>query len=667
MLRRTLTKSRFQIACQCPTKLFYVDQPIYSNIRQEDSFLEALAEGGYQVHELAKYYYPHGIEIGTLNTDQALLETKKHMETDAITLYESAFLHKSLFIRIDILVKRGTHLDLYEVKAKSYVSDSTGLVTKKGFPSATWRPYLYDVAFQKYVLQKACPTYTVQAYLAVMDKNAKCPTDGLNQKFTIKRDATGRKLVVAHHIQPEDLEPPLLKAINVDSICHHIYTNKSPVPNDFYESLSFSEKVQAFSEAYSSQTKLPPVPTKACGNCEFVLPKTDIKGTPLLSGKEECWREITKDPSYNTSKKTILSLWNYRHKERCIQQKKFYIQDLTKEDIQPKTDDKPGLSVSQRQWMQVQKEKENDPSVWIDRDNLLKEVQSWTYPLHLIDFETTMVALPFHKNRHPYEGIAFQFSHHTLQADGTVSHAGEFISTKPGFFPNIEFVRHLKNQLETDDGTIFRYSHHENTFLTMIYSQLNTDPKPVPDQKELCHFIQTITKSTSKQSEKWIGNRNMVDLCELVKRYFYDPQTEGSNSIKKVLPAILSRSQFLQKKYSNPIYGSKDGLSSHNFENWTWCQYTNNQLINPYDLLPDLFQDIPDDKPWLLSTDDRLQDGGAALTAYARMQFSEMTEYERKEIRKALLKYCELDTLAMVFMIESWIHDYLFTSFKPTL
>lgn len=33
---------------------------------------------------------------------------------------------------------------------------------------------------------------------------------------------------------------------------------------------------------------------------------------------------------------------------------------------------------------------------------------------------------------------------------------------------------------------------------------------------------------------------------------------------------------------------------------------------------------------------DELRDGGAALTAYARMQFEEM---------KALLKYCELDTL----------------------
>ena len=36
------------------------------------------------------------------------------------------------------------------------------------------------------------------------------------------------------------------------------------------------------------------------------------------------------------------------------------------------------------------------------------------------------------------------------------------------------------------------------------------------------------------------------------------------------------------------------------------------------------------------------------------MQFSDMSEYERRELEVALLKYCELDTLAMVMIIEAW-------------
>jgi hypothetical protein len=71
-------------------------------------------------------------------------------------------------------------------------------------------------------------------------------------------------------------------------------------------------------------------------------------------------------------------------------------------------------------------------------------------------------------------------------------------------------------------------------------------------------------------------------------------------------------------------------------------------------MLPKMFQDISDKDMQILSDDDELRDGGAALTAYARMQFEEMSDYECEEIRKALLKYCELDTMAMVMIYEGW-------------
>jgi hypothetical protein len=42
------------------------------------------------------------------------------------------------------------------------------------------------------------------------------------------------------------------------------------------------------------------------------------------------------------------------------------------------------------------------------------------------------------------------------------------------------------------------------------------------------------------------------------------------------------------------------------------------------------------------------------MTAYCRMQFSEMSDYERDKLKAALLKYCELDTFAMVMIYEAW-------------
>jgi uncharacterized protein YprB with RNaseH-like and TPR domain len=53
-----------------------------------------------------------------------------------------------------------------------------------------------------------------------------------------------------------------------------------------------------------------------------------------------------------------------------------------------------------------------------------------------------------------------------------------------------------------------------------------------------------------------------------------------------------------------------------------------------------------------LSEMEGIADGGAALTAYAKLQYQDMTAAEREEITTGLLKYCELDTLAMVMIYE---------------
>jgi hypothetical protein len=46
------------------------------------------------------------------------------------------------------------------------------------------------------------------------------------------------------------------------------------------------------------------------------------------------------------------------------------------------------------------------------------------------------------------------------------------------------------------------------------------------------------------------------------------------------------------------------------------------------------------------------------MTAYAKMQFEEMSDYERGELTSSLLQYCELDTLAMVMIYEAWKKKY---------
>jgi hypothetical protein len=49
-----------------------------------------------------------------------------------------------------------------------------------------------------------------------------------------------------------------------------------------------------------------------------------------------------------------------------------------------------------------------------------------------------------------------------------------------------------------------------------------------------------------------------------------------------------------------------------------------------------------------------IAEGGAAATAYARLQFEDMKPETREKINAALLRYCELDTLAMVMIVQGW-------------
>ena len=297
----------------------------------------------------------------------------------------------------------------------------------------------------------------------------------------------------------------------------------------------------------------------------------------------------------------------------------------------------------------------NDTSAYLDIEGLRTEMAKWTYPLHFIDFETSATALPFTRGMSPYEGIAFQFSHHIVHEDGRVEHAGQFLDTTIGHLPNFDFVKALKAQLENDSGTIFRYHNHENTYLNQVFWQLKEKSGlPVDEIKELCEFIKSITHSTGKSSVKWQGPRDMVDLWELVKLYYYDPRTGGSTSLKFVLPAILNSSDYLKEKYSRPIYGADGGIPSINFAPQQWVRFEGEKVIDPYKLLPELFNDQPDNIDDLLSEDDGIADGGAAMTAYAKMQFTEMSDYEREQLRKGLYQYCELDTLAMVMIFEAW-------------
>lgn len=151
---RYLTKSRFKLAAECPRKLFYTGKPEYRNTKQDDTFLQSLADGGFQVGELAKRLYPGGIEVIAKGNAEALAETAELLKRDTVTLFEPAIAYGNLLVRADVLIKSGASLKLVEVKSKSFDPNNPQIEGKKGLLAGA-RPYIEDIAFQDYVIRSA--------------------------------------------------------------------------------------------------------------------------------------------------------------------------------------------------------------------------------------------------------------------------------------------------------------------------------------------------------------------------------------------------------------------------------------------------------------------------------------------------------------------------------
>jgi hypothetical protein len=108
----------------------------------------------------------------------------------------------------------------------------------------------------------------------------------------------------------------------------------------------------------------------------------------------------------------------------------------------------------------------------------------------------------------------------------------------------------------------------------------------------------------------------------------------------------------VQEKYGQAI--SEIAVSSQNFDsNHIWLKQEGSNIISPYKMLPNVFENFSYDEIEAKVSDiENIDNGGAALTAYGKIQYSDMPADERKEIAEALKRYCELDTLAMVMIYE---------------
>ncbi len=212
----------------------------------------------------------------------------------------------------------------------------------------------------------------------------------------------------------------------------------------------------------------------------------------------------------------------------------------------------------------------NRDDAYVNREEIAGFLNSLSYPLYFLDFETVQPVIPIYPGTRPYTQIPFQYSLHYIENEGGPLKHSEFLAV-PGTDPR----RALAEQLCADIPMNVCVTAYNKAFECTIIKRL---ADTFPDLSE--HLLNI--------------REHIFDLLVPFQSGFYYNRAMGNSfSIKSVLPAL---------------FPDDPGLDYHNL--------------------------------------DQIHNGGEAMSVFPKL--ASMATEEREETRRNLLKYCELDTFAMV-------------------
>lgn len=591
-----LTKTDFKIARECPTKLYYFKKK-YKSTLQSNEYLEYLKEGGHIIGAMAQVVHTDGIFIGLREgVEIAIARTIEALKSENATLFEAVFVHNGMLAAVDILEKRGSHLNIIEVKSKSFdSSEQDQIIGKKGGIKSEWLEYIEDVAFQKLVVGNSQPHFSIASYLLLPDKSKTTQIEGLASQFRLENLGSNENPVYNVKFLGDSeklIESNFLTRVNIQDAVNFIFPLVQQEANRFVTLLN----PQLVREQYHLG--------KHCKDCEFNTDDPD-------SGYRECWKDLAnvKPHIFELYCGGAIKVDGKALFDVMISQNKVSLFDIPASAIKGKR--------GERQSIQIQHTQQN--SEW-SKPGFGLLLKSFKYPLHFIDFETSTSAVPYHKGMRPYEQIAFQWSCHTIDRPGENPKHADWINLEESF-PSFEFAETLRKHL-SPDGTIFMWADHENKVLKDVRRQaLQYDYK---NRDSLCAWIDDVIVEDGRTGR-------LVDMNRLCLENYFHPAMKGKTSIKYVLPAIWNNNEYLWKVPFLKDYFLRDAAGT---------------VLNPYEVLPGIE---------IAGANQVIKAGTAAMSAYQEMMYGFSSEDSaiKNKWSELLLQYCKLDTTAMIIV---WLH-----------
>ncbi len=266
---------------------------------------------------------------------------------------------------------------------------------------------------------------------------------------------------------------------------------------------------------------------------------------------------------------------------------------------------------------------------------LAEALRVFAEPLAFLDFETVGLALPVWDGCHPYDQVPVQFSCDVEAADGTLAHH-EWIADGPGD-PRPELARALVAACSGARTVVAYNAHFERGCIERL-----ADAVP-----ELADDLLAIAG-------------RLADPLPIVRAHVYHPDFHGSFSLKSVLPALA------QGPASEIDDLAPGGRAPHPASVGRAPRPPCDDV--PHD--PNAGAGLAPARAGVASAADtgttnqprpnspyadlEIAEGATAAVELERLLFrgDTMTAAERQHLRDTLLRYCAVDTMSMVTLLD---------------
>lgn len=459
-----LTKTDFILYRECPNnvwvKIHMPDE--YAKFPISD-FEKSLGVMGNEVEELARGMFPNGVMINGRG-DEAREYTKKLIAEHAPVIFQAVCATDKYLAAGDVLVWNANAgmYDLYEIKMSSTKEENDD-EEEEGKPKKVNKKkelqYEYDVTFQANVF-------------------AMCGVQ-INNKYLVRLNK--------EYIKKGDLDFSENKLFIVE--------DKTEAINNLLKNAKF-EMGKAFE--YLSQDTMP------SGHCPCYYKGRSSHCTTFTFTNPDVPAYSVHDLNRVGSSKPFL--------KSLLDDGILKIEHVQENQIPKPSKTKDGRPGKPRKFNQVVIHKSKEPI--IDLDAIKAELNSLTFPLYFLDYETYPTAIPVFDGYHPYQHIVFQYSIHVLRdKDAELEHY-EMLELEGD--PAEKIIAGLRDVIGDTGSVISWYKAFENARNREL-------ARLVPLQFK---FMQSVISRT-------------YDLMDIVEQQYYVHHGfKGSSSIKKVQPVL---------------------------------------------------------------------------------------------------------------------------------